>query len=230
MKWLLTHTTGSDKVRNYLRWLERHSILGDLRAPDDGVPSDLGEYDALLLTGGGDVDPGLYGEPPHSCADGIDRARDRFESDLIEAFLGMGKAVFSLCRGLQILNVHLGGKLIQHLPEYMDRPEEHRQIAGKDSFHSLRFVCDSALSRALNGVDRVNSSHHQAIDPAAVGRNLRVLARSGAGVIEAVEGVGLPSPVLAVQWHPERLAGDDPASAELLRLMLRMAQGRGPTC
>ena len=95
----------------------------------------------------------------------------------------------------------------------------------KDSRHSIRFVTPSRLADALNGVVEVNSAHHQAADPAAMGKGLRITATSGAGIIEAVEGDGLPVPVLAVQWHPERLPPDDPASARVLALMRDIAAG-----
>ncbi len=244
MKWLMTHTLGGDSSANYVRWLARLSISCDRFGPADPAAADARPYDALLLTGGVDVDPVLYHEERAPETKDVRRDRDDMELRLIELFLAARRPIFGVCRGIQILNVAFGGKLIQHIPAVLGESEEHRRLNKKDSSHSIRVVDPSVaatsgrrsrrsetaatahagrLADALNGVTEVNSAHHQAVDPAHVGKGLRVCAVSGGGIIEAAEGDGLPVPVIAVQWHPERLPADDPASMNILRLMRDMA-------
>ena len=187
--------------------------------PGDPVPEEgLG----LLLTGGGDVDPTLYGEVAWPETAGINRARDDFERNLVRAFLNTGRPVVGICRGIQVINVALGGRLIQHLPA-LHFSEMHGQVKEQDSRHGLVWTCEARLSRPMTSASWANSSHHQAIHPEGLAEGLAVVARSAAGVVEAVEGRGLPAPVLGVQWHPERLPEDHPASAGLLAWMRSFA-------
>ena len=150
--------------------------------------------DALLLTGGGDLAPQLYGALPDGTAD-IDGARDAYEMALVRDFLHRGLPVFGICRGLQLLNVFFGGTLHQHI-------EGHSQINGADRLHAINTA--PSLLRELYGPRfTVNSAHHQSA--ARVGDGLRVLARADDGTVEALAHASLP--VFAVQWHPERLCG-----------------------
>jgi putative glutamine amidotransferase len=223
--WLMTHTPGKVAVARYVEWVRREGIEPHLVGSLSDVPVDLDSFDALLLTGGGDVAPGRYGASVHPQTKSVNPERDELEICLIRSFLRVRKPVFGVCRGIQVLNVALGGKLVQHLPEFLNRQgliEEHRKVRNSDSRHPLVFVGQSALRRVLKGRIQVNSAHHQAVDPDAIGTGLRVTARSSAGIIEAVEGQGFPSPVLAVQWHPERLDSGDPASERLLELMIKL--------
>lgn len=228
MKWLLTNTLGGDRYPRYEAWLRELSIRADRVSPGERLPG-LDKYAALLLTGGGDVDPDLYVEPRQPETKGVNRRRDEMEKDLIQAFLSMGKPVFGVCRGIQVLNVALRGKLLQHVPAWLEdrgQPEPHTESADKrDGVHALRLVEGTRLARALEGVTEVNSAHHQAVDPDALGNDLVVSAFSGSGIVEAVEGVNSRAPILAVQWHPERLPWSHPASSKLLRLMRELASG-----
>jgi putative glutamine amidotransferase len=220
MKWLVTSTAKS-KSDNYLRWLASAGIEGVPILPSD---STLALADALLLTGGGDVDPKRYHAVPASETDGVDADRDEMECRLIERFIKAGKPVFGVCRGIQILNVARGGNLIQHVPSVLNKIEQHAQVDGKDAVHSVSFTKGSTLAEALGEVLTVNSAHHQAVDPKVLGRGLHIIAVSGQGIVEAVEGVDLGAPVLAVQWHPERLEPRTcAAAAELLNLMKQLA-------
>lgn len=223
MKWLLTATRGGDAIARYVQWLRREGIASCLIGSTVDVPEDPGPYSALLLTGGGDVNPDRYGQRRHPKTKNIDDERDDLEIRLIRRFLKMRKPIFGVCRGIQILNVALGGKLVQHVPELpavQVRDEGHTKVGGIDSRHALEFRGRSKLRDVLRRSRQVNSAHHQAVDPDAVGRGLRVVAVSPAGVIEAVEGRGLPGVVVAVQWHPERLGRADPASGRLIELMM----------
>ena len=222
MKWLVT-STAKAKPDNYLNWLASADVEGVQIIPSDPVPA-LASTNALFLTGGGDVDPKRYRAIPAPETNGVDIDSDEMECRLIEQFIKAGKPVFGVCRGIQILNVALGGKLIQHVPSVLRKNEQHAQVDGKDAVHAVSFTRGSKLAEALGGVSTINSSHHQAVDPKAVGRGLRIIALSGQGIVEAVEGVDPGAPVLAVQWHPERLKPfSHPASAELLNLMKRLA-------
>lgn len=148
--------------------------------------------EALLLPGGGDVEPWRYGAETLDCR-GTEPARDEEELRLIDEFLSAGKPILGICRGLQILNVYFGGTLSQHV-------EGHSAVDGRDSFHPSR-IAPSPLRRLYGGALQVNSAHHQAID--RLGSGLQAVQWAPDGVIEAVMHETLP--VWAVQWHPERL-------------------------
>jgi len=225
MKWLLTTTPSSDAVDRYVAWVKRRGVASEKAGSPSGLSSDLNAYSALLLTGGGDVNPCRYGESAVAETAGIHDDRDELELQLIRHFMAAKKPVFGVCRGIQILNVALGGKLIQHIPAVLGDRELHAATRGVDARHSIRVQGEGPLEAALRGVREVNSSHHQAVDPDAVGQGLQVVAVSPAGIIEAVEGRGLASVVLAVQWHPERLDPTDPAAERLLDLMVRACVG-----
>ena len=215
MSWLMTFPEDRPSIPVYRNWLRSAGIESILVTPNDPLP-DLKAVEALLLPGGGDVDPARYGQARHPDTYGVKPDQDAMEVDLIQRFLALRKPIFGICRGLQVLNVALGGTLIQHVPDVVsDDTERHRQEKSYDSMHALRVTGQSPFSRSLEGATEVNSAHHQAIDPAAVAPSLRVVATSGQGIIEAVEGVGLPSTVCAVQWHPERLPANHPGSAFL---------------
>ena len=152
--------------------------------------------DALVLTGGTDVDPALYGEEPHPTVR-VDRARDDRELALLAAALERNLPVLAICRGLQLLNVHLGGTLHQHLP---DHP------VGADGVHEVRFAAGSRLREVYGPRCPVNSLHHQSV--ATPGAGLACVGHAPDGVVEAVEVAGRA--VVGVQWHPEQLARPDP--------------------
>lgn len=152
--------------------------------------------DGLVLQGGADISPLAYGEEPRKPEWAGDPIRDRYEISLVEAFTAAGKPVLGICRGLQLINVALGGSLHQDIPHH--RSDDYDQHA-----HEVRLEPGSGLARLYGetGPRRVVSIHHQAIK--TLGRGLRVEAHSEPdGVIEAVRGGG-PGYICAVQWHPE---------------------------
>ena len=153
--------------------------------------------DGLLLCGGGDVDYALYGQGDRG-SQPPDRARDQAELALLQAFYKAGKPSLGICRGLQLINVALGGTLIQDLP-----PEQRPFHTGEaDMVHPIRAEEDSILYRLYGPLFPVNSSHHQAAD--RLGTGLRATAWSESGVPEALELPGRP--ILCVQFHPERMS------------------------
>ena len=212
MKWLLTYPEDGPSVAFYERWVRAAGAEPVLVDRAYTHPGSLDGLAALLLAGGGDVDPARYGAVAHPLTGGLSSARDDLELALIREFLARGRPVFGICRGAQILNVALGGGLVQHVPEVVEPGRErHRAEQGYDARHAIRPDGSTALGRALQDVEESNSAHHQAVDPARLGRGVRIAVRSGTGLVEAIEAPGCS----AVQWHPERLPLEHPASARL---------------
>jgi putative glutamine amidotransferase len=167
----------------------------------------LDGMDGLLLTGGEDVAPARYGEHPHPDLGDVHTGRDDFELALVHAAQGRGLPTFAICRGVQILNVALGGTLVQHLPSEWPGALAHESGRGRaDRTHAVRLDPGSRLARACGATEiGVNSMHHQAIRRVAGGLAATALAPDG--VIEGVEWIGDDWWMLGVQWHPEELVG-----------------------
>ncbi|HEU4481042.1 MAG TPA: gamma-glutamyl-gamma-aminobutyrate hydrolase family protein [Actinomycetota bacterium] len=173
--------------------------------PDDTSPLDgaIG----LLLPGGGDIDPAVYGEPRHPRTKNVSKLRDRIELTLLREALRRDMPVLCICRGFQLLNVHLGGTLDQHLADHPERLEHDRDMPRAEPAHSIRIKEGSPLVELLDGSEiPVNSHHHQGLGRIADG--LEEVAWSGDGVLEAVIATDF-SWVLGVQWHPEVMAPVD---------------------
>ncbi len=169
------------------------------------VASVLACVDALFFTGGGDVDPARYAANASPEVQGLDPERDAYEIALARAAVGMGLPIFGICRGAQVLNVALGGTLVQHLPDVTDQKHRAKE-QWAEAVHTVTVLPDSRL-RSVVGVDvlGVNSLHHQAV--ADVGGSLKAVAWAEDGTVEAIEGQGI-SRILGVQWHPELLIAD----------------------
>jgi putative glutamine amidotransferase len=164
----------------------------------------LERVDALVLTGGEDVNPARYGQAPHPRLGTTSVERDDAELALVETARELRLPTLAICRGVQVLNVALGGTLIQDIPSQVDTDIDHDPDAPRTRrTHRVEIDTDSRLARAV-GVTHmeVNSVHHQAID--RVAPTLRVTATAPDGVIEAVE-TALDDPwwCVGVQWHPE---------------------------
>jgi putative glutamine amidotransferase len=189
----------------YVRALERAGLVPlavpTLLAPDRAVAA-LDGVRGLVLTGGEDVAPARYGAAPHSKLEATDPDRDAAEVALIAAAATRGVPILAICRGIQILNVALGGTLYQDLDSERPGLIAH---AGDASRHAVRVEAGSLLERTLGAcAATVNSRHHQAIRDLAPG--LRAVAWAEDGVIEGAEPSSPSAPwTLAVQWHPEDL-------------------------
>jgi len=164
--------------------------------------------DALLLTGGEDLDPAWYGASAAPALGEVDRDRDLFELALFAAARQRGMPILGICRGLQLINVALGGTLWQHLPD--ERPSSIRHDRSDARSTRTHAVAIEAESRAAVVLGRtamaVNSFHHQGIRDLAP--PLRPTAWAEDGLVEAVEGASGEPWLLAVQWHPEEMVND----------------------
>lgn len=178
--------------------------------------------DGILLTGGGDVDPAVFGESPHPRLGTVDADRDQSELALARLTAEDGKPLLGVCRGAQVLNVALGGTLYQDLPsQYGEGLLRHahpvQEFPRHHLAHPVQVAEASLLAQVLGRPSaRVNSRHHQAIRDVAPG--LAVVARAPDGVIEAVERPGHPF-ALAVQWHPENLQDQPEMKALFVRFV-----------
>ena len=178
-----------------------------LHATTDSPADVIGSVDGLLLTGGGDVRPDLYGAPAHPTFDPAEQGRDEYEIELVRLALEKDLPVLAICRGVQLLNVARGGTLIQDIPDEIGTSVNHRVPKPPYSIaHDVWIESGSLLERLMGERFKagetwpVNSRHHQA--PKILGAGLIASATAPDGVIEAVED---PSRrfCLGVQWHPE---------------------------
>jgi putative glutamine amidotransferase len=190
------------------------------------VPEALEVIDALVLSGGGDVDPEHYGGQPHAANYGICSERDRFELALARAALARRPIpVLCVCRGMQVMNVALGGTLVPHIPDHYGDDVLHRDPGHKPCAHPVRVEPSSRVAAIMGATDvEVRSWHHQAVD--RLGQGLRAVAWSPDGVVEAVELEEHPF-VVAVQWHPEIDALVDLRQRRLFEALLARANGNG---
>jgi putative glutamine amidotransferase len=182
----------------------------------------------VLLTGGGDVDPARFGEAPHPTTCEVSGARDALEIDLAQWALARRAPLLAVCRGLQVLNVALGGSLYQDIPSEPGSPLDHSQAAlqGKSrnvTAHPVKVRDGSRLAEILGAVEiDVNSFHHQAIK--RLGRGLADVAWAPDSIIEGVELSDPGQFVVGVQWHPEEMVATDRAAANLFAALVSRAQ------
>ncbi|WP_369045581.1 gamma-glutamyl-gamma-aminobutyrate hydrolase family protein [Sinomonas sp. P10A9] len=191
-----------------------------LDAAAGGLP-DAESFDGVLVMGGGDVDPALYGgDAAHPTIDGVDRAADDAEARLVRDALAARRPVLGICRGLQLINVALGGTLHEDLGAGGPH-RNHANPQGPMVLHDVAIEPGTRLWGMLGHTATVVSGHHQAA--ARVGAGLRVAATAPDGVIEALESADRDSWLLAVQWHPEdaQTAADEGAAepAQLAAIM-----------
>lgn len=182
--------------------------------------------DGLVLTGGGDIAPERFGEQRHAKAEAVSETRDALELDVTERALHEGRPLLAICRGVQLLNVALGGSLHQHIPDaYPASAIDHAQREPRhQATHAVKVMVEHTRVGAILGTAelRVNSFHHQAIN--RLGRGLRDVAWAPDGVIEAVDGPDGRGFVVGVQWHPEDLADHDPVARNLFSALVAAAR------
>lgn len=160
-------------------------------------PDEAASSTHLLLPGGGDITPAFFGQTNHGSRE-IDTELDILQFQALSLFVAQKKPVLGICKGLQLINVHFGGDIIQHI-----ETADHHKWIGRDQLH---YVYHNTLDRSdffyqlYGNSTLVNSAHHQAVDH--LGEGLRCACRAGDNVIEGLLHANLP--LFAVQWHPER--------------------------
>ncbi len=213
---------------DYVRSVEQAGGLPLVLAP--GTPQDapelLDHVSGLLLTGGADIDPALYGAPPHPALGEFFRERDLFELALCREALRRDLPVLAICRGHQVLNVATGGTLVQDIPSEVPGASAHDpDVERWQTCHEVDILPRTRL-REILGTERVavNSFHHQSVKQ--LGRDLVLSARSPDGVVEGIE---MPPErrrfVLGVQWHPESFWDHPPGFKPLFEAFVHVADG-----
>jgi putative glutamine amidotransferase len=192
---------------------------------DERVEELVARLDGFVLAGGGDLAPELYGGEDHPAVERVDRDRDAFEIALVRAVVAEGAPALSVCRGCQVVNVALGGTLHEHLPDVVGAGVSHREAAPEAEVRHTVWVEPGSRLAAVMAEETPEpvSSHHQA--PDRVAPALRVVARAEDGAIEALEHPDHPW-LLAVQWHPELSAADDPSQQRLFDSLVAAARER----
>jgi putative glutamine amidotransferase len=209
---------------HYLSWIEAGGGTPVILAPTGNLDDSLGlvaRLDGLIIVGGVDVDPSLYDEPnTHSL--GCNLVRDQFEIAVIRAAAARECPTLGICRGVQVLNVAMGGSLHQDIPTDFPAALKHnRWEDGKEAFHTMQLTGASVLDDIFGAGDiRINSSHHQSVKKP--GKGLRIVARSEDGVVEAIVADNARC-LVGVQWHPERMQ-DDPVQLALARWFVGQCQ------
>lgn len=219
--------------RRYVRAIEETGGAPVVAPPglsEDSLRRIFDRFDGWLLSGGGDIDPALYGEPPQAPLFGVSVDRDRAELALARWAIEGNKPLLCICRGLQVLNVALGGTLIQDIPTQRPGALEHsfdsRVIPRDHLAHSITVEPGSRLASALGAqAIQVNSWHHQAVN--GLGQGLQAVAWSPDGIIEAVETAAgaARSFAIGVQWHPEWLYDKQAEAKRLFAALIQAASG-----
>ena len=180
----------------------------------------LDVVDAVVLIGGGDINPAEFGSAGHETIYNLSAERDAMELALMRALLARPKPVLAICRGMQILNTVLGGTLHVHLPDVVGESVLHRAPPRDPISHGIQVAADSELAKVIGEQVNTASWHHQAIQQ--LGKGLKAVAWAPDGVIEAVELEGRQD-VLAVQWHPEITAAEDDGQQRMFDWLIRQA-------
>jgi putative glutamine amidotransferase len=190
--------------------------------------------DGLILTGGGDIDPARFREARHPATSEVSEARDVLEIGLVHRALADDVPLFAICRGLQVVNVALGGSLYQDIADqYRDTPNgertplRHNQTEPRDRpTHAVKVMGEGTrLGKILGALElEVNSMHHQAVK--TLGRGLRGVAWAPDGIVEGLELADGDRFVVGVQWHPEELIARDDAARNLFAALVGEARGR----
>lgn len=189
------------------------------------VEAQLRLLDGLVLAGGVDIDPALYGQEPHQLLGPTSATRDAYELAALRLARQWGLPTLGICRGLQVINVFAGGTLHQDLSLSGTAQKHVGHGAPEQPLHRVAIEEGSSLHRALGTTDlRVNSFHHQCID--RLGWQLRVAARAEDGTIEAIEWTGHDFPLVAVQWHPEMMSRTSTHAQALFAWFVRTATTR----
>ncbi len=202
-------------------------VVGPRPLDEGDADALLDEADGLLLMGGPDVDPALYGEARREETYGVKRVEDDFEIALVRAAVARGLPTLAICRGMQVVNVALGGSLDQHIPDHPGLLAHSSPVFPKPEpgsigpLHAVELVPTCRLARLGETTTTGAHSHHQAV--ARVGDGLIVSGHSHDGVVEVVEHE--TAWVVAVQWHPEDTAAENPQQQQIFDAFVASAAG-----
>ena len=208
-------TGGFALPERYVSALRRAGVRPVILPGHDPSPPEevLAPLAGLVLAGGGDIEPDRYRAEPHPSVYGVDAERDSTEFELAAAALALGVPTLGICRGFQVVNVLCGGTIEQHLPERLGTTHGD-PATGRSASHPVRVTPDSRLAAAVGEeLARCTSHHHQGV--ATLGEGLVPVAWSPDGLVEALEPVDPRGWFVAVQWHPEATAADDPGQQAL---------------
>lgn len=201
-------------------------VVLPLNAAPEAVQEAVERCDGFLFTGGQDIAPSYFdSQYPQYCQKPA-VARDALEFELFDAARSARRPIFGICRGLQLINVAMGGTLLEDIVYRVGSKTEHRYVTpGTPSMHEVDILGESYLSKAYDGkVLTVNSFHHQAID--RVAPSLKVIARSSSDqIVEAIQGEGEDF-LVAVQWHPERIYQGRPENLRLVEFFIEVAKNQ----
>ncbi|MBI5021825.1 MAG: gamma-glutamyl-gamma-aminobutyrate hydrolase family protein [Ignavibacteriales bacterium] len=224
MKIAITDTiTSEDKFRLYAdwidsantesRWIKLSYLLDNLE--------EIEKSDGLLITGGGDVNPALYGGVDnHPTVKGIDERRDAFERNLLDCAMKKDIPILAICRGMQLVNVHFGGTLLIDIEEA--GYQLHRSDTKIEKYHPVKIIDESKLKEILGTESgEINSVHHQAVNRPATDFDITAMADDG--IIEAMEHKNRSHFFHLLQWHPERMNGESIFSKNILKEFLTEA-------
>lgn len=181
----------------------------------------LTRLDGVIFSGGGDIDPNLYGQVKHEALYDVYPERDAVEIRLARQIIASHLPTLAICRGMQIINVAAGGTLIQHLQDVVEEQVLHRNKNNLHVMHEVKLSPDSLLASFLPETFTIASKHHQAIDKIA--KDFRAVGFARDGMIEAVEHRDHPF-LIAVQWHPEITAQDDPLQQRIFDKFIKACQ------
>lgn len=195
-----TYRPKSETNNDYIQAIKKYRGTPKPLYPKDSI----GGIDGLLLTGGPDIHPSRFGEEKHPALESVNEVRDKWELALYEEASKENIPVFGICRGIQIMNVAMGGSLYQDIPSQFTTHLTHKILENKDdSWHCIEIQPDSLLNQITGDtIAVVNSRHHQAIK--CIGDELVATAQSKDGVIEVLEDTSKQF-VFGVQYHPERM-------------------------
>lgn len=197
----------------YVDSLRRSGAVPVLIPPQpENAAEVVASLDGLLLAGGDDCDPTIYGEEPHPSVEPMDPRRQSNDLTLAKLARERGIPTLGICLGLQVMNVAAGGTLVQDIQSQIDTDIEHASVPENRGRHDVHIENGTQLSSILGGTSamNVNSSHHQAIG--SVGEGLRETAHAPDGVVEGLEDPGHPF-YIGVQWHPEDMAAEMSATS-----------------
>ena len=209
---------------DYLKAVRLFGAIPVLMPPGEPNSEQLiRSLDGIILTGGGDINPKCYAQAPHDELYWVNDEQDNYELTIARQALNLNKPVLATCRGMQVINILLGGSLHQHIPDHYGDCVWHRSPKNQAVNHDVYLEQDSGLAQALGATKfSVKSWHHQSISQLASG--FRAIGFADDGVIEAIESEAYPN-LVAVQWHPEIDNQDNSQQQKLFQSWLAKCTG-----